>query len=111
MGIDFNRDARAHSAELQATAIQKLTEETSKYRKLHTDDEDDLVLPQIFIDGLYVGDGDDLQGLEDDGLLEALLKRERCPARVGKSGLCNGERSRNDLVCAKCGENFAELLP
>ena len=58
--VDFNRDARIYAQnvnlEAQSAAIAKLTEEESKYRRLHTDEEDDLVLPQIFIDGLYAGD-------------------------------------------------------
>eukprot|EP00392_Amoebophrya_sp_AT5.2_P010470 g10532.t1 len=86
--IDFNRDARAQTTAVQGKAIAKLSSEESKYRRLHTDDDDDLILPQIFIDGLYVGDADDLQGLEDDGLLDDLLLRKKCPSRNGKAGLC-----------------------
>ena len=109
--VDFNRDARQIAAEMQGRAIQKLTLETSKYRKLHTDSDDDLVLPQVFIDGLYIGDECDLQGLEDDGYLTHLLRRENCPARVGKQQLCNNPREPGETHCSKCGESFEEILP
>ncbi|CAD7954258.1 unnamed protein product [Amoebophrya sp. A120] len=109
--IDFNRDARAQTTVVQGKAIAKLSSEQSKWRRLHTDDDDDLILPQIFIDGLYVGDADDLQGLEDDGLLDALLRREKCPCRNGKAGLCNADREEDQKNCGRCGERFQELLP
>ena len=71
----------------------------------------DLVLPQVFIDGLYVGDVDDVQGLEDDGLLEDLLLRKKCPSRNGKHDLCNADRVPGAMECSKCRERFDELLP
>merc|ERR1719343_689727 len=62
--VDFNRDARqVGTGEAENQAIQKLMVQG----KLHTGDNDDLILPQIFIDGNYIGDATDLQGLEDDG--------------------------------------------
>ena len=90
--VDFNRDARQSVVEMQNEAIRRLTEEDSKYRKLQTDEEDDLLLPQLFLDGIFVGDGDDVQGLEDDGLLDDLLIRAKCPARVGKNLYCGEPR-------------------
>lgn len=71
--VDFNRDARqAGSGEVENLAIQKLL----KAGKLMTDDDDGLILPQIFVDGQYVGGMEDLQGLEDDDRLEIILKRQ-----------------------------------
>ncbi|CAD7962129.1 unnamed protein product [Amoebophrya sp. A25] len=108
--IDFNRDARAQTTAVQGKAIAQLSNEGSKYRRLHTDEDDDLILPQIFVDGLYIGDADELQGLEDDGLLDDLLRRKKCPSRKGKGGYCGEERSESDKSCTKCGESFKELL-
>ena len=86
------------ATEIQSAAIEVLTEEESEYRKLQTNDEDDLVLPQVFIDGLFVGNGDDLQGFEDDGLLDDLLMRKKCPSRAGKNQLCRGG-CRMSILC------------
>jgi hypothetical protein len=51
------------------------------------------------------------RSLEDDNLLEALVRRERCPAKIGKQGLCNNRREPGEMQCSKCGERFDELLP
>mmetsp|Transcript_21382 Transcript_21382/g.49738 ORF Transcript_21382/g.49738 Transcript_21382/m.49738 type:complete len:185 (+) Transcript_21382:88-642(+) len=99
--VDFNRDARqAGTGEAENTAIQKLMEQD----KLQTGSDEDLILPQIFIDGHYIGNASDLQGLEDDGCLDDVLKRRRCVA-------CNFPRTENDTSCAKCKISFEEILP
>mmetsp|Transcript_30188 Transcript_30188/g.80439 ORF Transcript_30188/g.80439 Transcript_30188/m.80439 type:complete len:188 (+) Transcript_30188:126-689(+) len=75
--IDFNRDARqAGSGESEQIAIKRLLEQG----KLKTGENDELILPQVFIDGFSVGGIDDLQEKEDDDTLDALLLR-RDPTR------------------------------
>lgn len=100
--IDFNRDARqAGSGEVENKAITKLMEN----RKLQQGDNQDLVLPQIFVDGQYLGDANDLQGLEDDGLLDEILLRRRCLR-------CNDKRRTPESAqCPSCWEVFEEILP
>lgn len=100
--IDFNRDARhAGTGESENIAIRKLMEQN----KLKTGENDDLVLPQLFVDGLYIGDANSLQGLEDDGLLESILLRRACPK------CCDLRREPDTKQCIKCGEKFEEILP
>lgn len=100
--IDFNRDARhAGTGESENIAIRKLMEQN----KLKTGQNDDLVLPQLFVDGLYIGDANSLQGLEDDGLLESILLRRACPK------CCDLRREPDSKQCVKCGEKFEEILP
>lgn len=100
--IDFNRDARqAGSGEAENKAIQKLMVEG----KLQTSDNKDLVLPQIFIDGQYVGNAAECQGLEDDGLLDNILLRKACMK-------CNSQkRTPDQLQCPYCHEKFDEIIP
>jgi len=100
--VDFNRDARqAGTGEAENQAIQKLMVEG----KLQTGENDDLILPQIFIDGRYMGDANDLQGLEDDAALDGILLRKTCVK-------CNDRgRSPESVQCQKCWEKFEEILP
>jgi len=100
--IDFNRDARhAGTGESENIAIRKLMEQN----KLQTGENDDLVLPQLFVDGLYIGDANSLQGLEDDGLLEPILLRRACPK-------CGDRRREPDSKqCVNCSDKFEEILP
>ena len=94
--VDFNRDARqAGTGEAETKAINKLM----KDKKLQMGDDEDLVLPQIFIDGNYIGDADDLQGLEDDALLDNILMRKACVA-------CNNNRSTQSTKCTRCDHQF-----
>merc|ERR1719394_1436530 len=44
--------------------------------KLQVTDEEDLVLPQIFLDGQSIGGLQGLQALEDDDKLDKILKRQ-----------------------------------
>jgi len=100
--VDFNRDARqAGTGEAENQAIQKLMAQG----KLQTGENDDLILPQVFIDGQYVGDANALQGLEDDKMLEDILLRRACMK-------CNDQRRAPDSTqCPCCREKFEEVLP
>jgi len=100
--IDFNRDARqAGTGEAENQAIQKLMVQG----KLQTGDNKELSLPQIFIDGQYIGDATELQGLEDDGLLENILLRKACMK-------CNCQkRTAATTQCESCWAKLEEILP
>ncbi|CAE7710267.1 LOC34620909, partial [Symbiodinium pilosum] len=102
--IDFNRDARqAGTGDAENKAIQKLMED----RRLQTGGNNDLILPQVFIDGNYVGNASDLQGLEDDDLLENILLRRVCVR-------CGSTRRTPDMTqcpMPACGASYQEILP
>jgi hypothetical protein len=100
--IDFNRDARqAGTGEAENKAIHKLMVQ----EKLQKGENDDLILPQIFIDGNYIGDANELQGLEDDELLEGILLRKTCM-------MCNDQtRSPMSTQCKCCWGKYEEILP
>jgi len=100
--IDFNRDARqAGTGDSENKAIQKLMED----RRLQTGSNNDLILPQVFIDGIYVGGAADLQGLEDDGLLNNILLRRSCVK-------CGSDKRKPDMTqCPSCWAEFKEILP
>ena len=77
-------------------------------KKLMQDPQDGLiVLPQILIDGVNIGDCADLQALIDEDLLENMLLRHICPK-------CLRERKDKDTghtVCRWCDEVFQQLMP
>jgi len=121
--IDFNRDCRGalgQTGTLMDVVIERLSQEPSAARKLQTEaaldgDDEDLVLPQIFIDGLYLGNAEELQCLEDDGMLNEILFRKICPARINgiktKDEICGEARSQKATQCGKCKSSFQELMP
>merc|ERR1712187_483956 len=99
--IDFNRDARqAGNGEAENKAVQKLMSDN----KLKVGDDGDLVLPQIFLDGIYTGNADSLQAFEDDGDLEEMLLWQKCIA-------CGKARAPDTKNCKACGTEFEEILP
>eukprot|EP00397_Hematodinium_sp_SG-2012_P047103 GEMP01053439.1.p1 GENE.GEMP01053439.1~~GEMP01053439.1.p1 ORF type:complete len:206 (+),score=44.14 GEMP01053439.1:117-734(+) len=118
--IDFNRDCRGAlgiTGTQMDRVIERLTQEPMAARRLQTETsegDEDLVLPQIFIDGLYVGNAEEMQSLEDDGLLEKILLRQICPARKDgietRDDFCGAKRSPSDKQCRKCQSSFDELM-
>jgi len=97
--IDFNMDARAGRDAGEDVAIEKLE---AKNRNLRAE-AGDLPLPQIFVDGVYLGDTAKLQSLEDDGLLGRILRRQMCVK-------CLRRKSGDSMYCRFCRLDFEEVL-
>ena len=109
--IDFNLDTslesyhpsqlgnRVNQADLEI--IRELYA-TGRIRQDLTDGV--IILPQVIIDGVNIGDGIDLQSLEDESYLEPILRREICPR-------CLKDRRGNAVVCRLCRVTFHELMP
>lgn len=109
--IDFNLDSNieAFADSLSTNRVNQADLEVIRnlytQRKLMQDPNDGLiVLPQILIDGVNIGDFADLQGLVDEDLLEPILLREICPK-------CLRLRKSETPVCRLCDEIFQELMP
>merc|ERR1711878_236299 len=56
-----------------------------------------------------MGDANELQGLEDDGILESVLLRKACMK-------CSRDQNKlvpraQDSQCPKCRDSFEEILP
>lgn len=102
--LDLNSDVTAgnETSELVEGCVRRLRERDQVQKS--KDDDADLCLPQIFIDGIFAGRADELQGLEDDGLLGRILRRELCVK-------CFAPRSSDQFACADCGSTFEEVLP
>lgn len=100
--IDYNRDARAgHGKEEEEfAAIERLFALNPQLAQ----SDDEAVLPQMFLDGWYVGGLAELQALEDDGMLGRLLRRQLCFN-------CFGQRNVKEMWCCSCGAEFEEVLP
>jgi len=97
--IDFNMDARAGRDAGEDVAIERLE---AKNRNLRAE-AGDLPLPQIFVDGIYLGDTAKLQSLEDDGLLGRILRRQMCVK-------CLRRKSMDSMYCRFCRLDFEEVL-
>mmetsp|Transcript_125995 Transcript_125995/g.245742 ORF Transcript_125995/g.245742 Transcript_125995/m.245742 type:complete len:683 (-) Transcript_125995:24-2072(-) len=93
--IDMNMDARCGRDSGESLATERLTSrgELESWK-----------LPQVFIDGFFVGDWVQLQQLEDDGALGRILRRQLCLK-------CHQPKDREDMTCPECGAEFQEVLP
>lgn len=99
--VDANRDMRdGVLPEVERKVLETLLEETRK----QSTDGTSLVLPRIFVDGVDLGDGEQLQSLEDDGMLEDVLRQTCCVS-------CNMQGRDPTATECVCGETFRELLP
>ncbi|PHJ20029.1 theoredoxin domain containing [Cystoisospora suis] len=62
-----------------------------------------VVTPQLLVDGQSLGPYEEVQLLEDDGLLDSIFARGRCPT-------CLRVRSETAQRCSACSFQFRELL-
>lgn len=109
--IDFNLDSNIEVVPDHVTSNRVNQADLDVIRKLYTqkklmqDPNDGLIiLPQILIDGVNVGDFADLQALVDEDLLDNILLRKVCPK-------CLRQRTSGLGVCRFCDEVFQELMP
>jgi len=102
--LDLNKDVAfgQGSEDMVEGGVRRLLEREQV--KKSDDDEADLCLPQVFIDGVFAGDHTELQGLEDDGLLGRILRREICVK-------CYHDRPKDAKLCGHCCVTFEEVLP
>lgn len=96
--IDSNRD----------TSTAKNLKDTELYTQWKNDqlllvNEGGVVLPQILIDGCPIGTDVDLQNLEDEGLLDYIVARLKCPS-------CLKDKSNTDVACPNCHLNYACMI-
>ncbi|SBS82235.1 conserved Plasmodium protein, unknown function [Plasmodium ovale] len=96
--IDSNRD----------TSTAKNLKDEELFNKWKDDEllltnENGIVLPQILIDGVSVGNDVSLQNLEDEGNLDFIVSRLKCPN-------CLSEKSNTDVSCPSCKYDYVSLI-
>ncbi|KEG00945.1 conserved Plasmodium protein, unknown function [Plasmodium vinckei vinckei] len=96
--IDSNRD----------TGVAKKLKDEELFNKWKDDgllieDEKGIILPQILIDGVAIGSDIMLQNLEDEGHLDYIISRLKCPN-------CLAEKSNTDISCPKCQYDYVSLI-
>ncbi|CRH03754.1 conserved Plasmodium protein, unknown function [Plasmodium relictum] len=96
--IDSNRD----------TSTAKNLKDTELYTKWKNDqlllvNENGVILPQILIDGISIGNDIDLQNLEDEGNLDFIVARLKCPN-------CLTEKSNTDESCPNCKYDYVSVI-
>uniref|UniRef100_A0A3B0MTJ7 Uncharacterized protein n=1 Tax=Theileria annulata TaxID=5874 RepID=A0A3B0MTJ7_THEAN len=74
--------------------------------RLFKDDSgnDSVVLPQVIIDGVSIGDQKFLQDLEDDGDLDYIVARLICPN-------CLCDKETEEVSCPKCKIEYRNIIP
>ena len=101
--IDFNIDTGGDEfgagSKPDLDTVRKLYQ---SHRVKQNDGDGMISLPQVLIDGVNIGDHLALQALEDDGLLDGILKQEICPH-------CTADRSGE--YCYQCKTLFQEVMP
>ena len=107
--IDFNLDTSmegSHPSQLGNRVNQgdlEIIRELYATGRIRQDPSDGvIILPQVLIDGVNIGDGVDLQALEDASNLEPILRREMCPS-------CLKSRKENSR-CRLCKVQYSELM-
>ncbi|VWU48200.1 conserved protein, unknown function [Hepatocystis sp. ex Piliocolobus tephrosceles] len=96
--IDTNRD----------TGTAKNLKDTELFNKWKDDNllasnENGIILPQILIDGVSIGNDITLQNLEDEGLLDLIISRQKCPK-------CLSDKSNTDITCPNCNCDYVSLI-
>ncbi|ETB58582.1 hypothetical protein YYC_03764 [Plasmodium yoelii 17X] len=96
--IDSNRD----------TGLAKKLKDEELFNKWKDDgllieDEKGIILPQILIDGVSIGSDVILQNLEDEGNLDYIVSRLKCPN-------CLAEKSNTDISCPQCQYDYVSLI-
>ncbi|CRG93515.1 conserved Plasmodium protein, unknown function [Plasmodium gallinaceum] len=96
--IDTNRD----------TSTAKNLKDTELFTKWKKDqllltNENGVILPQILIDGISIGNDVDLQNLEDEGNLDFIVARLKCPN-------CLIEKFNTDESCPNCKYDYVSLI-
>ncbi|PFH36686.1 hypothetical protein BESB_048780 [Besnoitia besnoiti] len=104
--IDSNRDTSSAKnlkdvelfKEWKANRILKATPETEDSA------DPEIIIPQVLVDGVFVGDEVVLQDFEEDGDLDWIFSRAACPA-------CLHEKAPDAPSCPSCGVPFRTLIP
>lgn len=63
-----------------------------------------ILLPQIFVDGVYIGNDVALQDLEEDNDLDWIINRRAC-------GACLSDKEEDMDVCPNCNQVFKTIIP
>lgn len=61
-------------------------------------------LPQIFVDGVYIGNDVSLQDLEEDNDFDWIINRRAC-------GACLSDKDEDMEVCPNCNQIFKTIIP
>ncbi|PHJ23807.1 hypothetical protein CSUI_002338 [Cystoisospora suis] len=103
--IDSNRDTSS-AKNLKDVELFKEWKANGMLKAVETDENRDpeVIIPQLLVDGVVVGDETTLQDLEEDGDLDWIFSRAACPA-------CLHEKSPSAISCESCGATFRSLIP
>ncbi|SBT74837.1 conserved Plasmodium protein, unknown function [Plasmodium malariae] len=96
--IDSNRDTSTAKNLKDGELFNKWKED-----ELLLSNEAGVILPQILVDGVSIGNDIALQNLEDEGNLDFLITRLKCPN-------CLCDKSNTDISCPSCKYDYVSLI-
>lgn len=96
--IDSNRDTSTAKNLKDLELFTKWKED-----QLLLSDENGIILPQILIDGCSIGNDVDLQNLEDEGNLDYIIARLKCPC-------CLSNKANTDIRCPNCQFDYVSIV-
>ncbi|KAK1442309.1 hypothetical protein BgAZ_403390 [Babesia gibsoni] len=101
--VDANRETSA-ARELKDRILFDQWSAEGVLKCEYINDRKSVVLPQLLIDGVSVGETKAMQDLEDDGDLDYIIARMVCPA-------CFAEKDQNLDQCPHCKVQYRSLIP
>ncbi|CAG9479645.1 conserved Plasmodium protein, unknown function [Plasmodium vivax] len=96
--VDSNRDTSTAKNLKDEELFNKWKED-----ELLKSNENGVLLPQVLIDGVSIGNDIALQNLEDEGNLDFIVSRLKCPN-------CLQEKSNTDVQCPHCKYDYVSLI-
>ncbi|PFH38067.1 hypothetical protein BESB_004080 [Besnoitia besnoiti] len=99
--VDANNDGAGHEAP-NARLLRRWKRQRILRSAPHTHHRG-ILIPQVVVDGQSIGTYNEVQQMEDDGVLDPVFARGRCPT-------CLQMRALEDRQCGWCHTQFRELL-
>ncbi|EEA06775.1 uncharacterized protein CMU_014510 [Cryptosporidium muris RN66] len=101
--IDANRDFSSAANLGDAQLFDKLKADgLLKLDPLASDGT--ILMPQIFVDGVFIGDDIAIQDLEEDNDFDWIISRKAC-------GACLSDKDEDAQICPNCNQAFKTLVP
>ncbi|KAH7648452.1 hypothetical protein FG379_000376 [Cryptosporidium bovis] len=101
--IDANRDFSA-AAELEDSEIFENLKNEGLLKADPLESDGTILLPQIFVDGVCIGNDTSLQDLEEDNDFDWIINRRAC-------GSCLSDKEEDAEICPNCNQVFKTIVP
>ncbi|KAF7458109.1 Thioredoxin-like protein [Cryptosporidium felis] len=101
--IDANRDFSI-AANLGDSEIFDSLKNEGMLKMDPLESDGTILLPQVFVDGVYIGNDVSLQDLEEDNDFDWIINRRAC-------GACLSDKEEDAEICPNCNQVFKTIVP